>query len=188
LWSILGFQENYKNWIIRYPERRLGFCYSLFIFHRLFIISCFIDILTQAIYYYFFCLRDYYPLLGFYLIFVYKQLNIEYTNLSTSLFPIRFWLWFTGSIAYSIQEHVGAYSMWEFCASCMGVSRYQLVRYGWGAMLPATLYPAIYIYGLRPYISWYNQSHFNKYLCIRALPFFTIRISLSREAIVSPRV
>jgi hypothetical protein len=26
----------------------------------------------------------------------------------------------------------------------MGVSKYQLVKYGWGAMLPATLYPAIY--------------------------------------------
>jgi hypothetical protein len=28
----------------------------------------------------------------------------------------------------------------------MGVSRYQLVRYSWGAMLPATLYPAIYMW------------------------------------------
>jgi hypothetical protein len=28
----------------------------------------------------------------------------------------------------------------------MGVSRYQLVRCGWGAILPATLYPVIYIW------------------------------------------
>jgi hypothetical protein len=53
------------------------------------------------------------------------------------------------------------------CTSCMGVSKYQLVRCSWGATLPATLYPAIYIYGRRPYISWYNQdnqSHFQHIL------------------------
>jgi hypothetical protein len=104
------------------------------------------DILTRAIYYYLFCLRDYYPPLGFCPIFVYRQFSAKYTNPSTGLFPIGFWLWFTGGIACSIQEHVGAYSMWELCASCVGVSRYQLVRCGWRATFPATLYPAIYIW------------------------------------------
>jgi hypothetical protein len=104
------------------------------------------DILTRAIYYYFFCLRDYYPYLGFCSIFVYIQLNAKHTNLSTGFFPIRFWLWFTGGIACNIQEHIGAYSIWELYASYMGVSRYQLVRYSWGAKLPATLYPAIYMW------------------------------------------
>jgi hypothetical protein len=80
-------------------------------FHRLLTISCFIDIQTWAIYYYFFCLRDHYPFLGFCPIFVYRQLNTKHANPSTGLFPIRFRLWFTRGIAYSIQEYIGAYSM-----------------------------------------------------------------------------
>jgi hypothetical protein len=90
---------------------RLGFYYNLFIFHRLFITSCLTDILTWVIYYYPFCLWVHYSLLGFCLIFVYKQLNAKHANLSTGLFPTRFWLWFTGGVAYSIQEYIGAYSI-----------------------------------------------------------------------------
>jgi hypothetical protein len=48
------------------------------------------DILTRAIYYYFFCLRDYRPFLGFCPIFVYKQLSIEYTNPSIGFFLLGF--------------------------------------------------------------------------------------------------
>jgi hypothetical protein len=121
-------------------------------FHQLLITSRLTDILTRAIYCYPFVYGITVFFLGFCPIFVYRQLNAEHANPSIGLFPTRFWLLFTGSVAYSIQEHMGAYSMWELCASCVGVSRYQLVRCGWGATLPATLYPAIYMWPTAIYL------------------------------------
>jgi hypothetical protein len=64
----------------------------------------------------------------------------------------------------------------------MGVSKYQLVSVA-GELRFQPPYIQLYIYGLRPYISWYNQdnqSHFNNFVVNLNIEIITTLISFSR--------